>query len=385
MQVFFSSRTRFLLTTSLVLTLAACSDFDTDLRNNFGNSFDTSGAVRQEFAPRPEPDTRGVISYPGYQVVVARRGDTIVNVANRVGVDAGTLSRYNAISPDAVLREGEIIALPERVAEPAPTTGAVISGPLQPTTGLDVETIASDAIDRAGDTGVTQQSLPSAGGEPIRHKVERGETAYSVARLYNVSVDALAEWNGLGSDLTIRQGQYLLIPIASETLKPTGVTGPGEGSPTPTPPSASTALPENDVTASNQSAAPATPDLSGQQSTASQSELLFPVNGNIIRPFEAGGNSGIDIAAPAGATVKAAKDGTVAAITQDTENVPVLVIRHADNLLTVYANISGISVEKDQRVSRGQKIAEVPNSNPSFIRFEVRRGFDAVDPMPLLN
>ena len=387
MPVFYKTHSRNLIAIGTALAISACSDFDPDLRNNFGNSFDTSGAVRQEFAPRPEPDNRGVISYPGYQVIVAQRGDTLNSIADRIGMDVASLSSYNAISSDVALREGEIIALPTRVAEPSAATGAIATGPLQPTTGVDVEAIASDAIDRSNDTVTTQRILPQTGEEPVRHKVERGETAYSVARVYNVSVEALAEWNRLDADLTVREGQFLLIPVANETIRPPSapVTKPGQGTPTPTPPSASQPLPQDDTGAAVQPAQPETPDLSQQQSAASQSELLFPVNGNIIRPYEAGGNSGIDIAASAGATVKAAKDGTIAAITQDTENVPVLVIRHADNLLTVYANISDISVEKGQQVSRGQKIAEVRSGNPSFMRFEVRRGFDAIDPMPLLN
>ena len=50
----------------------------------------------------------------------------------------------------------------------------------------------------------------------MRHKVERGETAFTIARLYNVPIKALAEWNGLGADFGIRSGQFLLIPVASQ-------------------------------------------------------------------------------------------------------------------------------------------------------------------------
>ncbi len=388
MQEFTRIHLRALTAGCAILALGACGTLDYDIRDTFGNAFDTSDAVRQKFAPRPEPDNRGVISYPGYQVVVARQGDTITDVANRISVDPASLSRYNAVAPEAVLREGEIIVLPERVAEPSPATGAIATGPIRPATdGIDVETIAGAAIDRAG-ADQPQASLPQTGREPVRHRTERGETAYSVARLYNVSVQALAEWNGLDSDLVIREGQYLLIPVAAETAPAAAadtVSGPGEGSPTPTPPSAATPLPEDDTTATARPEAPPSPSLSGQQTGSSRSRLLFPVNGNIIRPYEKGGNSGIDIAAPVGATVSAAGDGTVAAITQDTENVPVLVIRHADNLLTVYANIANIVVERGQTVTRGRKIAEVRSSTPPFIRFEVRRGFDAIDPMPLLQ
>jgi hypothetical protein len=78
--------------------------------------------------------------------------------------------------------------------------------------------------------------------------------------------------------------------------------------------------------------------------------------------------------------VRAAGDGEVAAITQDTDRVPILVIRHSDGLLTVYANIRNISVTRGQSISRGQQVAEVGPGDPSFLHFEVRRGFEAVDP-----
>ena len=43
------------------------------------------------------------------------------------------------------------------------------------------------------------------------------------------------------------------------------------------------------------------------------------------------------------------------------------------------------SVEKGDKVVRGQKIAEVRDASPSFLHFEVRDGFDSVDPIPYLN
>jgi lipoprotein NlpD len=50
---------------------------DLDFRGNA-----ISGA-RVETAPRPEPDANGLITYESYQVVVARRGDTVAEVAGR--------------------------------------------------------------------------------------------------------------------------------------------------------------------------------------------------------------------------------------------------------------------------------------------------------------
>ena len=65
-----------LLFTSALLLVSACSEpLDFDLRGNFGKAPSTAAAARQATANRPKPDDRGIISYPGYQVAVARRGD----------------------------------------------------------------------------------------------------------------------------------------------------------------------------------------------------------------------------------------------------------------------------------------------------------------------
>ena len=109
-----------------------------------------------------------------------------------------------------------------------------------------------------------------------------------------------------------------------------------------------------------------------------------PVPGQIIRPYS-GGSEGIDIAADAGTPVRAAADGEVAAITRDTDQVPILVLRHPGNLLTVYANIADIRVERGDTISRGQTIATVGEGDPSFLHFEVRQGFESVDPTPYIE
>jgi len=83
--------------------------------------------------------------------------------------------------------------------------------------------------------------------------------------------------------------------------------------------------------------------------------------------------------------VKAADAGTVAAVTKDTNGTPIVVIRHADNLLTVYAGVDQLKVAKGATVSRGQAIAVVRSADPAFLHFEVRRGVDSVDPMPYLQ
>jgi len=133
-------------------------------------------------------------------------------------------------------------------------------------------------------------------------------------------------------------------------------------------------------------ARPPSPDLAQERTQApATTAFAMPVDGRIIRAYAPGRNDGIGIAASAGSTVRAAQTGTVAAVTTTTTGVNILVLSHADNLLTVYANIDTLAVQKGARVSRGQSIAKVAAGDPSFLHFEVRNGQDSVDPMRYLN
>src|SRR6056297_3460199 len=331
--------------------VGALPELDFDFRGNA-----ISGA-RVETAPRPEPDASGLISYESYQVVVARRGDTVAEVAQRVGLTAAELASFNGRAASDVLRAGEVLALPRRVT---PRDGG----------GTDIASIARGAIDEAEPDRTAAAPQVQPGTEPVRHRVGRGETAYSIARLYGVSVRALAEWNGLGPDLAVRENQYLLIPIVLDESAAAGTQAPGTSiAPAPLPP----------ATGGGPTPPEPEPETEPEPEAEPSSRFARPVEGPILRAFSSA-NEGIDISAATGTPVRAAGDGEVAAITQDPGRVPILVIRHDDGLLTVYANIRNISVTRGESISRGQQVAEVGSGDPSFLHFEVRRGFEAVDP-----
>lgn len=412
-------RTRsFIMAVSATAILAACDapQLDFDLRDQLGG-LDTSQAALSAAAPRPETDTRGVISYPNFQVVVAQTGDTVAAVASRVGIGADALASYNGLRSSDNLRAGEVLALPTRVAEPSPATGAITTGPIRPISDIDITSLAGAAIDRAdvaadsnaATLGQTSglSTLPQTGLEPIMHKVERGETAFTIARLYNVSIRSLSEWNSLDADFTIREGQNLLVPVIPRAGRNDQtdvfedvVTAPGSGSvTTPPPPSASTPLPADEPAISQPAPVIAQPEPVSiapepepepqpeptPQPAASEGRLLYPVEGDILKPYEKGVNEGIDIAATAGTEVRAADAGTVGAIVQDTNGVDIIVIKHAGNLLTVYTHVQNPTIAKGDRVSRGQVIGIVRAGSPSFVHFEVRVGSDSVNPMDYLR
>lgn len=370
-----------------MLALVACgdtfSDFDIDMRGSGGSAADTSEAARNLTAARPAPDSRGVISYPNYQVAVANRGDTVVTVASRVGVPAAELARFNGLPLDAPLRDGELVVLPGRVAEPSAATGAITTGPITPGS-VDITTLAGSAIDRA-DGAPRATSTLSSGEEPLRHQVQAGETAFTIARRYNVSVEALADWNGLGDDYAVRNGQWLLIPVVIGAPPPERSAAPGQGSPTPEPPSAATALPATSP-GPEPVPTPPPPALEETRTEASNTaQFQMPVSGSIVRDYDADDFTGIGISAIAGAPVSAADDGQVMLITRDTNQNAILVIRHDGDLLTVYSGIDGISVERGDRVTRGQKVAVVKAGSPASLFFQVRQGNETYDPLPYLQ
>ena len=370
----FKFDTKHIIPFLVATTTAGCTNsFSLDVRDQFGGILDTTSAAATAVAERPEPDARGVITFATYQVVLARTGDRIGDVAARIGVDADRLGRFNGIPEDAVLRYGEVIALPANMtaeaADGAPLTATVV----------DISELSDEP------------SSAAKAAEPKRHQVVDGETIYTISRLYSVSAEDLAKWNSLDVTTELRPGQYLLIPVTQNLPRP--VSAPGEGSVTPAPPSSTRPQPrsappqaEAQTQAQTQAitppAGPVTAVNTGPITQASQSDARFmrPVSGTIIRSYKKGVNEGIDIGAPEGAAVLAADVGTVAAITKDTKGVAIVVIKHADGLLTVYTNVDSLLVKKGDAVTRGQEIAKVRSGTPAFLHFEVRKGLESVDP-----
>ena len=369
----------------IVLSVGSCgvlSNLDFDLR---GNEYDTSDAVRKAMKTRPLPDSRGIISYATYEVAVARKGDTIKSIADRLGLKSQNIAAYNGMSSLEKLNDGQLISLPNRTDK----RKFQLKNSTSNRNEVNVTELASTAIETAtSKKKVIKKSTSEQENEPIRHKVSRGETAFTISRLYNVSIRSLADWNGLDSNYTIREGQYLLIPLPRDKIVTKVATvKPGKNSKTPSTPSSAEALPEpipkeNLETTSSKSKSSNQPENIEPSNTG---QFSYPVNGKIIRDYVKNKTDGIDISAPEGTPIVAAEKGIVAAITSDTQEVPIIVLKHEGNLLTVYAGIGDISVKEKEKVLKSQLIGKIRPGNPSFLHFEVRRGFESIDPMEFLD
>lgn len=365
------------------LMLSACAT--AEKYNPFGGGGGGSAAPAPAAVANPEPDARGVITYASYQVVVAQDGDRLSTIADRLGTTPGALSRRNALPQDYILRPGEVLLLPDDVARPGGLdSGSVSSQTLGWSPGQ-----ASAAIDAAGGgTTPSPQSNPFQNGQkrplidPVRHRVEPGETAYSIARLYGVSVTALASWNGLGPDLALRPNQELLIPIVSDAnrISTSADTQPGQNTPVPAPAIAAAPLPA-DITAAVE---PESPDL-GQYRTPPGGRLAAPVSGQVARKYNPSNPNGIGFDVPAGTAVHVAAPGEVALVSEALGGLGTIVlVRHKDDLITTYSTLSNVKVKEGDKVTTGQVLGTVaPRDNPE-LQFDVFRGTTSVDPTPYL-
>lgn len=194
---------------------------------------------------------------------------------------------------------------------------------------------------------------------PRFHDVARGESFEDVARGYNVDLRSLALLNRMRPPYDVAVGARIVLPALARAYGPPASVDDAGG-------------------------APAVHD--------SAVRLSWPLRGQIVARFgmqPSGARlDGVEIAARAGEAIAAAADGEVVYAGSDLPAYGALVlVRHADSVVTAYGYARRILVREGQHVRAGEPIAEAgaPSDGRPRLLFQVRRGRDAVDPLPLLE
>ena len=133
-------------------------------------------------------------------------------------------------------------------------------------------------------------------------------------------------------------------------------------------------------------APPAVPSAVPQAKEAS-TEFMWPVKGKILAGFAEPRSKGIDIDGRPGDPIVAAAAGRVTYIGSGIPGLgKLVVIKHDNGFITVYAHNRDILVKEQQNVARGQKIAELGSSDADRpkLHFQIRKGSAAVDPLRYL-
>jgi lipoprotein NlpD len=115
-------------------------------------------------------------------------------------------------------------------------------------------------------------------------------------------------------------------------------------------------------------------------------DWMWPVKGKVLSPFSEA-SKGVDIGGRKGAPVVAAASGRVVYAGAGLRGYGKLVIiKHNNTWLSAYAHNENILVKEQQDVRKGQKIAEMGQTDADQVKlhFEVRREGKPVDPAKVL-
>jgi murein DD-endopeptidase MepM/ murein hydrolase activator NlpD len=211
------------------------------------------------------------------------------------------------------------------------------------------------------------------------HRVASGDTVYSISRQYGVPMSELMRVNGIQPPYTIVVDQELSIPAGTAHSTQTA-----RATPPAAPATAPRAAPKP-ATPNQAAALPSPPPRTGRL-------FLWPVKGDVLSDFggQPGGrhNDGINIEARRGATVVAAESGVVAYAGNELRGFGnLLLIKHADGFMTAYAHNDSLLVARGQKVKKGEAIARVGSSGSvgkPQLHFEIRKRRKAVDPLDYL-
>ena len=244
--------------------------------------------------------------------------------------------------------------------------------------GTGMSRPAASAVDAGG-----VKMLPGYenAGKPGYYTVKSGDTLIRIGLDTGQNWRDIGRWNNLENPNLIEVGQVLrVVPPHDNALVVVRPVSPGSATSTP--------AAETPAAAPTQAANAARP-ASAPSTSGSEEELawIWPAQGPVLASFDEAKNKGLDIAGKAGDTVMASADGRVVYAGAGLRGYGNLIIlKHNNTFLTAYAHNQILLVKEDQTVRKGQKIAEMGNSDADRVKlhFEIRRQGKPVDPVKYL-
>ena len=269
---------------------------------------------------------------------------------------------------------------------------------------------------------VERSSQPAAAvSSKELYTVKRGDTLYSIALDNGLDYKELVAWNNIENPNRIQVGQILRIrapgvlaggdaavtkPVtavasiekrsldvnSTETLKREPKAGKeayseqafaqAQGQPRPVEAPVLVAVKPEVKQEAKSEQKPVEPALG-----ADEFVWIWPASGKVVGTFSEGASKGVDIAGKAGDPVLAAGNGKVVYSGTGLRGYGKLVIvKHNNTYLSAYAHNQNVLVKEGQSVTKGQKIAEMGNTDADQVKlhFEVRRQGKPVDPLKYL-
>ncbi len=252
-------------------------------------------------------------------------------------------------------------------------------------------------------SGPQVQKTPAKG---VYHIVKKGETTYSIARAYSISVRDLAQINNIKDVSNIKEGSVIFIPDAVQVIDDVMAAAKKYSADT----RRDTAMQEGKLPDRKMHSPPVLTEPSGMEDASPParspsemngpssekndpvrldiSKLVWPVRGMVKTSFGIQPNktyhNWIKIACPAGTPVKAAARGTVIFSANLKDFGETIIIRHSNGFATVYTHLKKRHVRADHSIKKGETIAlagEIDETGKVYINFEVRHKGKAQNPL----
>jgi lipoprotein NlpD len=228
-------------------------------------------------------------------------------------------------------------------------------------------------------------------GKPGYYTVKAGDTLLRIGLDHGQSAKDIARWSALENPNRIEVGQVLRVapPVPGSAAPAAGVVVKPVSSSNATPVASAPLAPASADKGTVVASAAATAPAASASTVPAEDEInwLWPSAGAVLAGFDEQKNKGLDLGGAAGDPVLAAADGRVVYVGAGLRGYGNLIIlKHNNTYLTAYAHNQTLLIKEDQSVRKGQKIAEMGNSDADRVKlhFELRRQGKPVDPTKYL-
>ncbi|WP_430233362.1 peptidoglycan DD-metalloendopeptidase family protein [Nitrosomonas communis] len=332
----------------------------------------------------------------GKQTYIIQRGDTLYGVALRHGIDYKELAQWNGIVNPNALKIGQeidlsvpskqkLVSQQEKVVIPEQATTA------QPTLYSVSQPILSsektEQLPPSASQPDVEASASSIVAEPKGIKLPYSETAVAQVRGSNSTFTSLptkAETVAIAP--VIQKPEIASTTQKAETVSITPKIEPKAETVAVTPSTQNIAMaPTTQKIVENESP----PRNSSQKVEANRSNIKWswPANGQLLSRYTEK-TKGVSISGQPGQPVLASADGTVVYSGSGLRGYgKLIIVKHNNTYLSAYGHNSKILVREGETVTKGQKIAEMGNTDSDTVKlhFEIRERGKPVDPLKFLS
>ncbi|MDD2619209.1 MAG: M23 family metallopeptidase [Syntrophomonadaceae bacterium] len=223
------------------------------------------------------------------------------------------------------------------------------------TLNLDLKLIMStNGLNDKSILRIGQSIKVSTGSNSKVHLVNKGDTMWSIAANYGVSLNELQGLNKSKNPSRLEIGEAIVIPAGTQRLAKTS-------------------------------------QETSRGFNISRSFYAWPLFGTITSRYgwrKSGFHHGLDIAGKTGTPIKAAAAGEVSFVGYKSIYGRTVILEHSNGEQSLYAHASKTLVNQGQKVRQGETIAAVGSSGRTtgpHLHFEIRKGDKTFNPLEYLR